>query len=160
MVRPPRLGGNEKVGVFASRSPFRPNPIGLSVVKLEGIQNPKGQWCIDISGADLLHGTPILDIKPYIPYADCIDTAVGGFAPEPPQSVEVTFSESAKSQLSIHSNVKDIKLLITQVIAQQPQPAFHEGERTYGVKLYDLNIRWRRLEQCCEVISIEKASSS
>ena len=86
-VRPPRLGGNARVGVFASRSPFRPNPLGLSAVKLENIvlQSPEGPL-LRVSGADLLHGTPILDIKPYLPYADCIPQATGGFAgtkPEP-----------------------------------------------------------------------------
>ena len=86
-VRPPRLGGNARVGVFASRSPFRPNPLGLSAVKLEDIvlQSPEGPL-LRVSGADLLHGTPIFDIKPYLPYADCIPQATGGFAgtkPEP-----------------------------------------------------------------------------
>ena len=85
-VRPPRLGGNERLGVFATRSPFRPNPIGLSPVKLEGVErHPELGPVLVVSGADLMDGTPILDIKPYVPYVDCIPGAVGGFAPDRPE---------------------------------------------------------------------------
>ena len=89
-VRPPRLGGNERVGVFATRSPFRPNAIGLSCVKLESVQHEDGFGdVLIVSGADLMDGTPIYDIKPYLPYADAHPEALGGFAPSPKETIEV-----------------------------------------------------------------------
>lgn len=107
MVRPPRLGGNQKVGVFASRSPFRPNPIGLSVVKLDGIEkqtlnNQASQWRVNFSGGDLLDGTPILDIKPYIPYADALPDATGGFAScAPNNKISVNFAPGLEAILHL-----------------------------------------------------------
>ena len=89
-VRPPRLGGNTRLGVFATRSPFRPNGLGLSCVRLVGMQKEDGcGTCLLVAGADLMDGTPIYDIKPYLPYADCRTEAVGGFAPEMPDRLEV-----------------------------------------------------------------------
>ena len=89
-VRPPRLGGNERVGVFATRSPFRPNAIGLSCVKLEGVRHEDGLGdVLIVSGADLMDGTPIYDVKPYLPYADAHPEALGGFAPSPKETIEV-----------------------------------------------------------------------
>lgn len=96
LVRPPRLGGNKKIGVFASRSTFRPNPIGLSVLQLEGITCKQAQWSIDVCGLDLLDGTPVLDIKPYIPYADCISEAQSGYAMYAPEPLSITFEASAE----------------------------------------------------------------
>ena len=118
-VRPPRLGGNARVGVFASRSPFRPNPLGLSAVKLENImlQSPEGPL-LRVSGADLLHGTPILDIKPYLPYADCIPRATGGFAgtkPEPRRG-EVPLRESCKDFRRLHGRQ------LREVLARRSAP--------------------------------------
>ena len=99
MVRPPRLGGNEKVGVFASRSTFRPNPVGLSVVELLCVKIKKGRVVLHLAGCDLLEGTPVLDIKPYLPYADIIPGAKGGFAKNKPEALlEVVFSEKAELQ--------------------------------------------------------------
>lgn len=150
MVRPPRLGGNQKVGVFASRSPFRPNPIGLSVVTLEDVRLVSGQWQIHIGGADLLDQTPILDIKPYVPYADAHPQARGNYAAESPGTLdEVVFAPAALAQLATHEkNYPQLKELIRQVLSQQPEPAYHntdgETQREYGMALYDLNIRWVR----------------
>ncbi|MYM62533.1 tRNA (N6-threonylcarbamoyladenosine(37)-N6)-methyltransferase TrmO [Pseudomaricurvus sp. HS19] len=160
MARPPRLGGNQKVGVFASRSPFRPNPIGQSVVKLEGIRAHSGQWRVHFSGGDLLHGTPVLDIKPYLPYADAIADANGAYAPDKPGADRpVRFSEAASASLArLETEYPALQLLIEQVIAQQPQPAYHRQDeaKIYGMMLYDLNIRWQQSLQDACVITVEK----
>lgn len=151
-VRPPRLGGNERVGVFASRSPFRPNPIGMSVVSLNGIERVGKQWHIHVGGADLVDHTPILDIKPYLPYADALPEARAEYAPAPPSAnAIVTFSTLAQEQLdSLQDLPADFKELITQVLAQQPQPAYHnhchKSERRYGMTLYHYNIEWMASE--------------
>lgn len=155
MVRPPRLGGNEKVGVFASRSPFRPNPIGLSVVKFESIEFANKQTTIHISGADLVNGTPVLDIKPYLPYADIHSNAEGGYAPAQPKILPVIFSDNAKAQLENHNVPKDFDILIEEILQQQPEPKYHEGEREYGVSLYGVNVRWLRSENALTVLSVE-----
>ncbi len=162
MVRPPRLGGNKKVGVFASRSPFRPNPIGLSVVEVTEIQRTKrnGQadsWRIHFKGGDLLDGTPVLDIKPYLPYVDAIGNAKGGFAEHAPVTdTQIVFTEQAEAQLqSAEALHQDLRDLITQVLAQQPQPAYQDtNNRAYGVKLYDYNVRWKQQSNTLEVFEI------
>jgi len=158
MVRPPRLGGNQKVGVFASRSPFRPNPVGLSAVKLKRITKKQGQWCIAFEGGDLLNDTPVIDIKPYIPYADAIADAQGAYAAEPPiADLEVTFSSIAQSQLGrLQQQHPQLQRLIEQVLTQQPQPAYKKQQpESYGMKLYDLNIRWRIADGLIQVESID-----
>ena len=175
MVRPPRLGGNKKVGVFASRSPFRPNPLGLSVVKLKRIEwhqssasNTKQSVCrLHISGADLLDQTPILDIKPYLPYADSIAGAQGGFANAEPVTIcNIIFSESAQKSLAQNSKQHpNLERLIHEVLAQSPEPAYHSNgdteARTYGTALYDMNITWRHEieSHAIEIISIESRDS-
>lgn len=158
MVRPPRLGGNEKVGVFASRSPFRPNPIGLSAIELDGIEKVDGQWRIHLSGGDLLDQTPILDIKPYVPYADAIIDARGHFAAESPTTnPKIAFNDRASCQLdALKSRYPQLKQLIVQVLAQQPEPAYQQSTtREYGVALYDQNIRWHKEGDVMTVISVE-----
>lgn len=140
-VRPPRLGGNRKVGVFASRSPFRPNPIGLSAVKLEQV----GKTWLDVSGVDLLDGTPILDIKPYIPYSDAISEATDGFAAGPPQPrLQVLVSRKAEEQLAARVDGDRIRQLIIACIETDPRPAYRQGEDgDYGFRLFDFDLRWR-----------------
>ncbi len=148
-VRPPRLGGNSKVGVFATRSTHRPNSLGLSVVKLEGIREEKGRLFLDISGLDLLDGTPVLDIKPYLPYADSLPEASGGFADAAPGSWPVRFSEQALQQCLQYEQQtgRPLRLLIEQVLAQDPRPAYHasqpHADRRYGVALWERNVRFR-----------------
>jgi len=159
-VRPPRLGGNERIGVFASRSPFRPNPLGLSAVKLGRIECVRKEWRIYISGADLVNGTPVVDIKPYLPYADSIPNAVGGFASIAPTPHNVTFSASARKQLLELNICEQQTALITQVLAQQPQPAFHTAGRDYGMALVGLNIRWRFDEHTAHVFDITEDNKS
>ncbi|OLF36216.1 MULTISPECIES: tRNA (N6-threonylcarbamoyladenosine(37)-N6)-methyltransferase TrmO [unclassified Psychrobacter] len=109
-VRPPRLGGNEKIGVFASRSMYRPSGLGLSVVKLERVEVVQGRVLLVISGADMIDGTPIIDIKPYVAYSDAVDDAESGFAPTAPVLLDVTITESAHEQFLTLINVEQVKI--------------------------------------------------
>jgi len=153
LVRPPRLGGNKKLGVLATRSTFRPNPIGMSVVKLDRIEhqltdNKQSQVVLHISELDLLDGTPIVDIKPYVPYADIIENAHGGYAQEQPgNNIDVQFSDPAKVALQRYNEqYPKLKSLIEQVLSQDPRPAYKQknvDDKIYGMTLYDLNIQWQ-----------------
>jgi tRNA-Thr(GGU) m(6)t(6)A37 methyltransferase TsaA len=148
-VRPPRLGGNRRVGVFASRSPFRPNPLGLSVVELRGIDTAANRVSLELGGIDLLDQTPVLDIKPYVPYSDAITEARAGFAPTPPgQPIELGYSASAQAALeALDLPFADhLRRLLRQILEHDPRPAYRQDEqtvKTYGMRLYDLNIRWQ-----------------
>ena len=137
-VRPPRLGGNVRVGVFATRSPFRPNPLGLSSVKLESVEVTENEGTVLIvSGADLLDGTPIFDIKPYIAYSDCHINAVSGFA-EKVQNyhLNVTFCKELLSKIDISKR----KSLI-QILEQDPRPSYqNDPAREYGMKFADYEV--------------------
>lgn len=164
VVRPPRLGGNKKMGVFASRSPFRPNSLGLSVVRNEGIARKNGRLVLKIRDHDLIDGTPILDIKPYLPFADSIPGASLGWADSGPvERAEVHFSPEAETNLSALSAeaYPDLRGLIEDVVSYDPRPSFRRGrdeERIYGAHLYDLNVRFRFLAEngkvCVEVVSV------
>ncbi|WP_250657335.1 tRNA (N6-threonylcarbamoyladenosine(37)-N6)-methyltransferase TrmO [Alkalimarinus coralli] len=161
-IRPPRLGGNKKLGVFASRSSFRPNSLGLSAVELIGVKLNNSEIRITIKGADLVDGTPIVDIKPYIPYSDSIPNAVAGYATETPgKPLNVTFSDLALIQLNEMSSEKypDIRLIIDDVLSADPRPAYkkHEDTRVYGIKLFDVDIKWKVHEERVEVLSIDQA---
>ena len=152
-VRPPRLGGNSRLGVFATRSPFRPNPIGLSSVKLERVENdPETGLTLIISGADLMDGTPIYDIKPYIPYTDSHPEASGGFASTPDKTLTVAFPQKLLRQIpeKYHAG-------LLQVLAQDPRPSYRaDGERVYGLYYADFNIRFRVEDGCLTVCGVEK----
>jgi tRNA-Thr(GGU) m(6)t(6)A37 methyltransferase TsaA len=159
-VRPPRLGGNKRLGVFATRSMFRPNPVGLSVAQLLGIEFSEGRACLNLAGTDLLDGTPVYDIKPYLPYADSLPEAQGGFANAAPELMwNVVFSEQATEQCreqSARFNV-DIDLLIQQILQQDPRPAYRHQQldnRIYAMKLYDFDVRWHYRASFIEVISL------
>lgn len=149
VVRPPRLGGNKKIGVFASRSPFRPNSLGLSVVRNEGLIRKNGQLVLRISDHDLIEGTPILDIKPYLPFADSVPEASLGWAESAPtERADVVFSPEATTQLATLpvEEYPDVRALIEDVVSYDPRPSFRRGrdeERIYGANLYDLNVRFR-----------------
>ncbi len=149
MVRPPRLGGNQRVGVFASRSPFRPNPIGLSVLELERIEIDGSKIDLYLNGVDLLDGTPVLDIKPYIPYADAIPDARSGYAPDPPgEPVTLVYSVEAEAQLGKldETEADHLKRLIQKILQQDPRPSYRKGEdvsRLYGMHLLNFNVQWR-----------------
>ena len=139
-VRPPRLGGNERMGVFATRSPFRPNPIGLSCVKLDGVElHPELGPIIHVAGADLLDGTPIYDIKPYLPYADCKPDAVGGFASVPK---EATLQVNCAQDL-LATFPADRRDALLAVLAQDPRPSYQDDpEREYGMAFAGYNVRF------------------
>ena len=145
-VRPPRLGGNERVGVFASRSPFRPNGLGLSVVQLLGVHQQGSRLWLELAGIDLVDGTPILDIKPYVPYADSHPEARGGFAPDAPTPMAVEFSPEAEQAIQqAQRHYPELRAFIAEVLAQDPRPAYrkqNDDEREYGVHLHEFNVRW------------------
>ena len=152
LVRPPRLGGNKKIGVLATRSTFRPNPIGMSLVKLDniGVTQLKGKQhvTLNISGLDLLDKTPVIDIKPYIPYSDANINATAGYAQLSPEAnINVTFSTKARLAIqNIEADYPDLTRFIKQVLEQDPRPAYKqqkEDDKIYGMSLYDLNIQWR-----------------
>jgi len=156
-VRPPRLGGNERIGVFASRSPFRPNPIGLSVVELLGIEGTT----LKLGGGDFLDSTPVLDLKPYIPYADHIPGATGAFAhavPEPVNQVEFS-SETEQAILTLENESRPaLRQLICDMLAYNPRPAYqaNDPQRIFGTRLFDLEINWKQTEQSVVVVQIEQ----
>lgn len=154
-VRPPRLGGNERIGVFASRSNFRPNPIGLSVVELQGIEGTH----LKLGGGDFLDNTPVFDIKPYIPYADSIPTAQSAFAQMAPDAANtVTFSSEAAQQACELENKKRpaLKQLISDMLAYNPRPAYQhdDPERIFGTCIFDLEIHWKQTENSVLILSI------
>ncbi|HJV06825.1 MAG TPA: tRNA (N6-threonylcarbamoyladenosine(37)-N6)-methyltransferase TrmO [Chromobacteriaceae bacterium] len=159
LVRPPRLGGNAKVGVFASRSTHRPNPIGLSLVELTGIDTTHGVR-LQLAGADLLDGTPVLDIKPYIPFVESRPEARAGFVDGPPPTLTVTWSTTAQQQVFLQQQrYPELAIFIEQVLAQDPRPAYqHDPQRLYGVRLYDLNVRFRIDGQNVTVLEIQPAT--
>ena len=139
-VRPPRLGGNERVGVFATRSPFRPNNIGLSSVKFERVEHTENEGdVLIVSGADLMDGTPIIDIKPYVPYADAHPEASGGFAAEKfGKKLKVVFPEELLSRVEPgkREGLKDL-------LAEDPRPAVQDNpERVYGMRFSDVEIKF------------------
>jgi len=145
LVRPPRLGGNKKTGVLATRSSFRPNGLGMSAVKFERVIIKNNRASIEVSGIDLLHGTPIYDIKPYISYSDAID-AQCGFAPDAPVLFDVKFSDVANAFLSTHQTPDGFSELINQILAQDPRPAYKKNkvdEKIYSVHLYDFDVHWQ-----------------
>lgn len=154
-VRPPRLGGNETVGVFASRSPFRPNNLGLSLVSLSSIEVTEKDVIIHIQGHDLLDGTPVIDIKPYIPYVESKPDALSGFASASPEPVfEVCYSDEAEQQ--IRDNL-ELKTLITQMLSLDPRPGYKNEEnsgRIYGFRLSDYDVRWQIRDNVAMVLEI------
>ena len=138
-VRPPRLGGNARMGVFATRSPFRPNPIALSCVRLKSIEETAEGTVLRILGADLMDGTPILDIKPYIPYADCKAEATGGFASTPAgETLEVAIPEELLAKIP-----ENRREALRGVLAQDPRPHYHDDpERVYGFGFGGMEVKF------------------
>lgn len=160
LIRPPRLGGNKKVGVFASRSTFRPNSLGQSVVKIENQYQAGNEYVIEVSGADLVNGTPIFDIKPYVPYSDSQSGAKAGYATDTPQVTNVVFSQDAESFCQRFScQYPGLEQNLTEILAQDPRPSYRKGEvddRVYGMRFYDLNVKWKVVNTVLEVILIEE----
>ena len=152
-VRPPRLGGNERVGVFATRSPYRPNPIGLSCVRLEEVrQEPALGTILIVSGADLMDGTPIYDIKPYIPYADAYPEARGGFAQDAPKpTLTVDFPPELLARVPA-----DRREALCAVLALDPRPSYqNDPARIYGMHFADRNIRFTVKDNTLTVCGVE-----
>ncbi len=155
-VRPPRLGGNERMGVFATRSPFRPNPIGLSSVRLTGIEfSPSLGPVLHVSGADLMDGTPILDIKPYLAYTDSHPDARCGFAPTPADRLlEVHCPETLLAMLP-----PDHRQPLLDILAHDPRPQYHtDPDRTYGLAFAGFDIHFRVSGSRLEVKEIKPSN--
>lgn len=161
-IRPPRLGGKTKMGVFATRATHRPNPIGLSVIKLGKIYQEDKKVFIDLHGADLLDGTPVIDIKPYLPYADIVDDAKGGFAPVSTVTRPVLFSKQAESDCESYTLAtgRNIRDLIEQIVSQDPRPAYlvEKTNREHGMQLWDINIKWQAKTDHFEILRLEPLS--
>ena len=151
-VRPPRLGGNERVGVFASRSPFRPNSLGLSCVRLLRVEkDEKLGPVLVVGGADLVDGTPIFDIKPYVPYADCKPEALSGFAPDPGRTLTVAFLPGTEEQIP-----EEKRAALRGVLANDPRPRYQEDpERVYGLDFAGKNVKFRVQGETLTVIALE-----
>lgn len=158
-VRPPRLGGNKELGVFATRSPFRPNNLGLSVVEHGGLYQAGDELRLRVSGMDLVDGTPIYDIKPYVPYTDSVAEAEGGFAIAAPEAdMSVSFLPETERFLHALGEGAALKALISQTLALDPRPAYrrdHNDSRQYGMQLLDYDVRWTVHEGTAQVEVIE-----
>ena len=154
-VRPPRLGGNQRMGVFATRSTFRPNGLGLSLVELERVEEggPEGP-VLHFAGLDLIDGTPVYDIKPYLAYAESIPLARSGYAGQALERIEVRVEESAKD--AFESLGERGQRVVREVLSLDPRPAIHaeEGERVYGADLCGKNIRFQVRNGVCWVVEV------
>ena len=151
-VRPPILGGNKRVGVFATRSPFRPNPIGLSSVRLEGVEtDPHDGPVLIVSGADLMEGTPILDIKPYIPYADSHPEATEGFRSGGwNRMLEVDFPEELLEKVP-----ESQRQALIGVLANDPRPSYHhDPDRIYGMPFGDVEVKFSVNDKVLKVVTV------
>ena len=153
-VRPPRLGGNKRVGVFATRSPFRPNPVGLSSVKLIGVEHSATEGdVLIVSGADLMDGTPIYDIKPYLPFTDCHPDAIGGFADEKKEyAAEVIIPDEVAKAVSAE-RIEEIR----ELLREDPRPSYRDDEeREYGMTYAGLEISFKATGSTIEVTRITR----
>lgn len=163
-VRPPRLGGNKRIGVFASRSMFRPNPVGLSVVELKSIERKDNTIVLNIVGGDFLDATPVIDIKPYLPYADAIVNAKAGYAATKPEvRFNVVFSNEAITQIKQYEVIyPQLKLLITDILQLDPRPAYQDKQQKndYSMKLYDFDLKWKIENDEVVVTALELLSNS
>ena len=150
-VRPPRLGGNKRVGVFATRSPFRPNPVGLSCVKLEKIEFTEEGPTLYISGVDMMDGTPVYDIKPYLPYVDSHPEAEGGFSDEVKgYHLELDFPKEWLEKVP-----EDKKEILKQILRQDPRPSYQsDPERIYGMEFAGMEIKFQVRDHCLIVREI------
>ena len=152
-VRPPRLGGNQRMGVFATRSPFRPNPLGLSCVRLLGVEKHPGYGTVlRVGGADLLDGTPIYDVKPYLPQADCHPEALGGFAESTPwHGLEVEMPPELLAKVPA-----DKRRALLAVLAQDPRPSYQaDPTRVYGMSFASLQIKFQVQDGILKVVDVE-----
>lgn len=159
-VRPPRLGGNARMGVFATRSTFRPNPVGMSLVELKGVRCHKDQVILELGSLDLVDGTPVVDIKPYLPFAEALPEARASYAQEAPQAETlVSFTPELAAELPrLEKRYPRLGDFIVEVLSQDPRPAYRKEEeagKTYAVWLLDFNVRWRVTSTGFEVFALE-----
>jgi tRNA (adenine37-N6)-methyltransferase len=155
-VRPPRLGGNARVGVFATRSGFRPNRIGCSAVRLVGIEG----LSLALEGGDFVDGTPVVDIKPYLPWSDAIPDARADWSAEPPARFSVRFDAAAERQLAVHARAIELQSLIIETLSLDPRPSYLEDspDRRYGVRILDVDVRFTRDAEAFVVQEIVSAA--
>lgn len=159
-VRPPRLGGNARMGVFATRSTFRPNPIGMSLVELKGIHCEKERVILQLGSLDLVDGTPVVDIKPYLPFAEALPHASASYAQQAPVAdMPVYFTPEIEATFpQLEKRYPQLKSFIIDVLAQDPRPAYRKDEemgKMYAVLLLDFNVRWRVTTAGFEVFALE-----
>ncbi len=156
-VRPPRLGGNKRVGVFATRSPYRPNSIGLTVVKLVSVAKRDGRIVLTVLGADMMSGTPIYDIKPYLSFADSVPDAISGFADDvKDKSLTVVFNDDYSAVLD-ESRLKSLN----EILSQDPRPSYqNDNKRIYGFEYADCEVKFSVDDKTLYVISITKKSEA
>jgi len=160
LIRPPRLGGNRKVGVFASRSPFRPNRLGLSVVQHHGLERNGRELALIISGLDLVEGTPIVDIKPFLPWSDTPDQARADWAMAAPEPVPVAFAPEARAQVNaLEPQYPALADLIIEILSQDPRPAYKKAQtdtKIYTVRLYNIDVHWQVMDDQVMVRALER----
>lgn len=158
-VRPPWLGGKRRVGVFACRTPHRPNHLGLSVVRLDAVRLVDHCPVLDLSGVDLLDGTPVIDIKPYLPYSDSLSSATGGYATGEMPNIAVEFPPHCLAFCRQYEQQTGRRLerLVRDLITLDPRPASQRSQdkQLFGMRLWDLNIRWQVAPDRCTVVDIE-----
>ncbi|WP_312687448.1 tRNA (N6-threonylcarbamoyladenosine(37)-N6)-methyltransferase TrmO [Kosakonia sp.] len=159
-VRPPRLGGNARMGVFATRSTFRPNPVGMSLVELKGIRCQKNEVILQLGSLDLVDGTPVVDIKPYLPFAEAIPDAKASYAQHAPVAdIPISFTAEVEAQLTgLATRYPQLKAFLIEVLAQDPRPAYRKEEeqgKTYAVCVLDFNVRWQVAGAGFEVFALE-----
>jgi len=159
-VRPPRLGGRRRMGIFATRSPHRPNHLGLSALRLLGVRRGDGEVRLEVGGVDLLDGTPVVDIKPYIPYGDCLDDASAGWLTNDFIKINVAFHPEPAEFCRFYQRTTGRKLaqLIEEILAQDPRPASQRDKKhDFGMMLWDVNVRWKIDKERCVVTACEMA---
>ncbi len=162
-IRPPGLGGQKRVGVFASRSPHRPNHLGFSAVRLERIEEKKKEGVVlHVRGGDFLDGTPVVDIKPYIPYCDAVQGASSGYSGRMSEQLALEFCEQAAQFCAYYEkrNGRKLRKIIEQVLLNDPRPASqHSSKQEFGMLLWDVNIRWNVKNGMVQVVSCIPAIS-
>lgn len=159
-VRPPRLGGNEKIGVFATRSMYRPSPIGLSVVQLKKVEKNGKNVRVYVTGSDLLNGTPIVDIKPYIQYSDAVVDAHSGYAQDEPSRKQVVLSETAQQQKQDLFKLNKLNAQhvqeLEEVLALDPRPAYQADEsRVYGMRFAEIEVKFTVNATTVQIVEIQ-----
>ena len=161
-IRPPWLGGRKRIGIFASRSPHRPNHIGMSAVRLEKIVQEQGSYYLELSGVDFLDKSPVLDIKPYVVYSDCIESASCSYALGLQPDVTIQFSAEAEEFCRSYQveTGRNIGQLVREMIRHDPRPASQKKNKSsFGMLLWDVNIRWKIVEEVFRVESCEKVDN-